>query len=186
MSNIQMESTLWRRSPKMKMQPQGPYDNDPPAHMHPQRPYTNAPPAHMHPQGPQTGFVNTSVNISQNSAPTPGMKTPTDYLAWSLFNFVFLNGFCLGYVATVYSIRSRDRRQMNDPVGAAEHASTARALNIAATVISSFILLIAIILVGVFVAAWVHLIYSVGIYDQFSNSGFHVPTPDPYLSWFDK
>uniref|UniRef100_A0A8C4QXA9 Uncharacterized protein n=1 Tax=Eptatretus burgeri TaxID=7764 RepID=A0A8C4QXA9_EPTBU len=49
-------------------------------------------------QGPQTNYPHTSVNIEQNPAPAP--KPPNDYLAWSLFNFVFLNAFCLGYVAT--------------------------------------------------------------------------------------
>uniref|UniRef100_A0A8C4R5K8 Uncharacterized protein n=1 Tax=Eptatretus burgeri TaxID=7764 RepID=A0A8C4R5K8_EPTBU len=66
---------------------------------------------------------------------------PKDYLAWSLFNFVFLNGFCLGY--------SRDRRQMNDPMSAAKHASTARALNITATILSIICYLTTIIVLSI-------------------------------------
>uniref|UniRef100_A0A8C4QAY0 Uncharacterized protein n=1 Tax=Eptatretus burgeri TaxID=7764 RepID=A0A8C4QAY0_EPTBU len=51
--------------------------------------------------------VNTSINMAQNAAPPTFMNPPKDYLAWSLFNFMFLNAFCLGYVATVYSIKVR-------------------------------------------------------------------------------
>uniref|UniRef100_UPI00358E4DA9 dispanin subfamily A member 2b-like isoform X2 n=1 Tax=Myxine glutinosa TaxID=7769 RepID=UPI00358E4DA9 len=100
----------------------------------------------MQPQGQYPGYEHTAVNMAPNPTTTYGMKPPKDYLAWSLFNFLFLNGCCLGYVATVFSIRSRDSRQMNDQVGAAKHASTAKALNIAATVFGIIMLIVCVIL----------------------------------------
>uniref|UniRef100_A0A8C4WW34 Uncharacterized protein n=1 Tax=Eptatretus burgeri TaxID=7764 RepID=A0A8C4WW34_EPTBU len=47
----------------------------------------------------------------------------------------------------IFLHQSRDRRQMNDPMGATNHASTARALNIAATIIALLAILITIIVV---------------------------------------
>uniref|UniRef100_A0A8C4QB49 Interferon-induced transmembrane protein n=1 Tax=Eptatretus burgeri TaxID=7764 RepID=A0A8C4QB49_EPTBU len=105
----------------------------------------------MQPQGQYPGYEHSAVNIAPNPTPMYGIKPAKDFLAWSLFNFAFLNGCCLGYVATVFSIRSRDSRQMNDQMGAAKHASTAKALNIAATVFGIIMLIVVIIL-------WVRII----------------------------
>uniref|UniRef100_A0A8C4QTF5 Uncharacterized protein n=1 Tax=Eptatretus burgeri TaxID=7764 RepID=A0A8C4QTF5_EPTBU len=97
----------------------------------------------MYPQARPLGFEDTSVNMT----PMPAMKRPVDHLAWSLFNFAFFNGCCLGYVATVFSIRSRDSRQMNDALGAAKHASTAKTLNIISTAIGVIITLILFVVI---------------------------------------
>uniref|UniRef100_A0A3B5QII9 Uncharacterized protein n=1 Tax=Xiphophorus maculatus TaxID=8083 RepID=A0A3B5QII9_XIPMA len=48
------------------------------------------------PGGP-TGVQHTVVNV-----PT---EPPTDYLVWSLCNFVYGNICCLGLVALIYSVR---------------------------------------------------------------------------------
>uniref|UniRef100_A0A8C4R6R1 Uncharacterized protein n=1 Tax=Eptatretus burgeri TaxID=7764 RepID=A0A8C4R6R1_EPTBU len=134
------------------VQPQGPYHGNPQAFMQPQGLYFSNPQAFMQPLGPQPGNINTSVNMVQNVTPTSDMKPFKDYFAWSLFNFLFLNAFCLGYVATVYSIRSRDRHQMNDMIGAAKHARTSKKLNIATTVITISILIILIIALPLYLA----------------------------------
>ncbi|XP_012863904.1 interferon-induced transmembrane protein 3, partial [Echinops telfairi] len=78
--------------------------------------------------------------------PTPG-PAPTvisirsevsvpDHVVWSLFNTVFLNIFCLGFVAFAYSVKSRDRKMVGDMIGAQSYASTAKCLNICALVFS--------------------------------------------------
>ncbi|XP_021024528.1 interferon-induced transmembrane protein 3-like [Mus caroli] len=59
-----------------------------------------------------------------------------DYIAWSTFNTVFMNGCCLGFIAYIYSVKSRDRKMVGDMTGAQSHASTAKILNIFALVIS--------------------------------------------------
>uniref|UniRef100_A0A8I3SBZ7 Uncharacterized protein n=1 Tax=Canis lupus familiaris TaxID=9615 RepID=A0A8I3SBZ7_CANLF len=49
-----------------------------------------------------------------------------DHVVWSLFNTIFLNWFCLGFVAFVYSVKARDRKMVGDLTGAQSFASTAQ------------------------------------------------------------
>ncbi|XP_038663975.1 dispanin subfamily A member 2b-like [Scyliorhinus canicula] len=79
----------------------------------------------------------------------PNVPPVRDHLPWSIFNFVYLNFCCLGFVALVFSVKSRDRKVMGDVEGARQYASTARALNIAMTVLAilSFIIIIVCIAV---------------------------------------
>ncbi|XP_055505075.1 dispanin subfamily A member 2b-like isoform X2 [Leucoraja erinacea] len=77
-----------------------------------------------------------------------------DHLPWSLFNLSYMNCCCLGLVATIYSVKSRDRKVVGDVEGALHYGSTARSLNIAATVLSIliFIIFIALAATGTFAA----------------------------------
>uniref|UniRef100_A0A8C0TM97 Uncharacterized protein n=2 Tax=Canis lupus familiaris TaxID=9615 RepID=A0A8C0TM97_CANLF len=72
-----------------------------------------------------------------------------DHVVWSLFNTIFLNSFCLGFVAFVYSVKARDRKMVGDLTGAQSFASTARCLNIWALVLG----IISIVLLGMAYAA---------------------------------
>uniref|UniRef100_H0XQL2 Interferon induced transmembrane protein 3 n=1 Tax=Otolemur garnettii TaxID=30611 RepID=H0XQL2_OTOGA len=70
-----------------------------------------------------------------------------DHVVWSLFNALFMNCCCLGFIAFAYSVKSRDRKMVGDLAGAKTYASTAKCLNIWALVLSligAAILLIAI------------------------------------------
>ncbi|EDM11959.1 rCG47837 [Rattus norvegicus] len=69
-----------------------------------------------------------------------------DYVAWSTFSTIFLNSCCLGFIAYVYSVKSRDRKMVGDMNGAQTYASTAKKLNIIAVVISVVCFIILIIL----------------------------------------
>ncbi|XP_075422751.1 dispanin subfamily A member 2b-like [Ascaphus truei] len=69
-----------------------------------------------------------------------------DHIVWSLFNAIFLNFCCLGFFALVFSVKSRDRKLIRDVSGATSYGSTARSLNIAATVLSILTVVIIIIL----------------------------------------
>ncbi|XP_067902874.1 dispanin subfamily A member 2b-like [Heterodontus francisci] len=82
----------------------------------------------------------------------PNVLAVRDHLLWSLFNFAFMNFCCLGFVALVFSVKSRDRKVVTDVEGARHYASTARALNIAATVLSILVFVIFIVMAfaGVF------------------------------------
>nr|XP_055115583.1 interferon-induced transmembrane protein 1-like [Symphalangus syndactylus] len=53
-----------------------------------------------------------------------------DHVVWSLFNTLFLNWCCLGFIAFAYSVKSRDRKMVGDVTGAQAYASTAKCLNI--------------------------------------------------------
>lgn len=77
----------------------------------------------------------------QSSAPVPttviNIRAETavpDHVVWSLFNTVFMNWCCLGFVAFAYSVKSRDRKMVGDMTGAQTYASTAKCLNICALV----------------------------------------------------
>uniref|UniRef100_UPI00398EB53F dispanin subfamily A member 2b-like n=1 Tax=Pristiophorus japonicus TaxID=55135 RepID=UPI00398EB53F len=79
----------------------------------------------------------------------PDVLPVRDHLPWSIFNFAFMNFCCLGFLALVFSVKSRDRKVVGDVEGARHYASTARSLNIATTVLSIlvFIILIAAVIV---------------------------------------
>nr|XP_011760673.1 interferon-induced transmembrane protein 2-like [Macaca nemestrina] len=53
-----------------------------------------------------------------------------DHVVWSLFNTLFMNPCCLGFIAFAYSVKSRDRKTVGDLTGAQACASTAKCLNI--------------------------------------------------------
>ncbi|KAF6103688.1 hypothetical protein HJG60_006582 [Phyllostomus discolor] len=58
-----------------------------------------------------------------------------DHIVWSLFNTLFFNVCCLGFVAFAYSVKSRDRKMVGDVIGARSYASTAKCLNVCALVL---------------------------------------------------
>ncbi|XP_066221283.1 interferon-induced transmembrane protein 3-like [Saccopteryx leptura] len=98
----------------------------------------------------------------QNSGPVMStvvnIQTETvvqDHIVWSLFNTIFFNPCCLGFVAFAYSVKSRDRKMVGDVMGAQSYASTAKCLNIIALVLGilviiGFIVLLALMLPAVF------------------------------------
>ncbi|XP_041054376.1 dispanin subfamily A member 2b-like isoform X1 [Carcharodon carcharias] len=81
----------------------------------------------------------------------PNVLPFRDHLLWSIFNFFYLNFCCLGFVALVFSVKSRDRKVVGDAEGARQYASTARALNIATTTLSIlvFIIFFALLFAGI-------------------------------------
>ncbi|XP_075946098.1 interferon-induced transmembrane protein 1-like [Anarhichas minor] len=92
-----------------------------------------------HPGGPMVQY--TTVNIDS--------EAPRDHVIWSIFNFFHLNPCCLGLAALIFSIKARDRKMAGDMSGARHYGSTARCLNIWATVLVCLLSLIIIILVAV-------------------------------------
>ncbi|GAB5578277.1 interferon-induced transmembrane protein 3 [Prionailurus iriomotensis] len=91
--------------------------------------------------GPQSPapMATTVINIqTETSVP--------DHIVWSLFNTIFMNWCCLGFVAFAYSVKSRDRKMVGDVIGAQTYASTAKCLNIWALVLGLLLTLTFIIL----------------------------------------
>ncbi|XP_064168142.1 dispanin subfamily A member 2b-like [Anguilla rostrata] len=78
-------------------------------------------------------------------APIP---PPRDHIVWSLFNFFYMNAFCLGFVALYFSIKSRDRKVVGDLEGAREYASTARCLNIVALCLTLLFVIVIVVLLA--------------------------------------
>ncbi|XP_036715115.1 interferon-induced transmembrane protein 3-like [Balaenoptera musculus] len=87
----------------------------------------------------QAPVTTTVINIrSETSVP--------DHIVWSLFNTIFMNWCCLGFVAFAYSVKSRDRKMVGDVVGAQSYASTAKCLNIWALVLGLLLTIVFIII----------------------------------------
>ncbi|XP_076971042.1 interferon-induced transmembrane protein 10 [Tamandua tetradactyla] len=77
----------------------------------------------------------------------PDTNEVNDYYLWSIFNFVYLNFCCLGFIALAYSLKVRDKKLLNDLNGAVEDAKTARLFNITSSALAaSCIILIFIFL----------------------------------------
>uniref|UniRef100_A0A8C6G407 Interferon-induced transmembrane protein 2 n=1 Tax=Mus spicilegus TaxID=10103 RepID=A0A8C6G407_MUSSI len=65
-----------------------------------------------------------------------------DHVVWSLFNTLFFNACCLGFIAYAYSVKSRDRKMVGDVIGAQAYASTAKCLNISSLIFSILMVII--------------------------------------------
>lgn len=86
-------------------------------------------------------------------------RQPRDYVTWSLFNFAFMNACCLGFMALVFSFKSRDRKVVGDVEGAASYGNTAKSLNIAALLLSILSVVLFIVLLATGVIALQQLTY---------------------------
>ncbi|XP_034091960.1 interferon-induced transmembrane protein 5 [Gymnodraco acuticeps] len=100
-------------------------------------------------QGRHEGFhgqpgVSTVVQCTSESFPP---EPPRDHIIWSLCCFLYSNACCLGLAALIFSIKARDRKVVGDMEGARHYGSTARCLNICATVLVSIMILIFLITV---------------------------------------
>ncbi|NXL81027.1 IFM1 protein, partial [Leptocoma aspasia] len=86
-----------------------------------------------------------STTVTVEEPPPP---PPRDHLAWSLFTTLYGNFCCLGLLAFVFSVKSRDRKVLGDYSGALSYGSTAKYLNITALVINTVIVVITITIVS--------------------------------------
>ncbi|XP_036292089.1 interferon-induced transmembrane protein 3-like isoform X2 [Pipistrellus kuhlii] len=103
------------------------------------------------PQGAMPSRTTTVINV-QTDTVVP------DHIVWSLFNTLFFNPCCLGFVAFAFSVKSRDRKMVGDVMGAQSYASTAKCLNIWAVVLGllmtvGLIVMLVILLPGAIRAA---------------------------------
>ncbi|XP_036136947.1 interferon-induced transmembrane protein 3-like [Molossus molossus] len=101
--------------------------------------------------GPQSSMQErtTVINIQPETA-------VPDHIVWSLFNTLFFNTCCLGFVAFAYSVKSRDRKMVGDVIGAQTYGSTAKCLNIWALVLGLLVIIGTVITVIVIVVTSVN------------------------------
>ncbi|NWT60004.1 IFM2 protein, partial [Erythrocercus mccallii] len=83
----------------------------------------------------------TTVIVEEPPSPPP----PRDHLVWSLCTAVYGNFCCLGLLAFLFSVKSRDRKVLGDYSGALSYGSTAKCLNITALAINIGIVIIVIV-----------------------------------------
>uniref|UniRef100_A0A2K6AUW5 Interferon-induced transmembrane protein 3 n=1 Tax=Macaca nemestrina TaxID=9545 RepID=A0A2K6AUW5_MACNE len=69
-----------------------------------------------------------------------------DHVVWSLFNTLFMNPCCLGFIAFTYSVKSRDRKMVGNLTGAQAYASTAKCLNIWALILGILMTILLIVI----------------------------------------
>ncbi|XP_037583290.1 interferon-induced transmembrane protein 3-like [Cebus imitator] len=69
-----------------------------------------------------------------------------DHVIWSLFDTLFMNSCCLGFIAFVYSVKSRDRKMVGDLTRAQVYASTAKCLNVWALILGIMMTILLIII----------------------------------------
>ncbi|XP_074774193.1 dispanin subfamily A member 2b-like [Athene noctua] len=82
------------------------------------------------------------------SVEAPPLPPPRDHLAWSLCTTLYANFCCLGLLALVFSVKSRDRKVLGDYSGALSYGSTAKYLNITALLLNIFLVILVIALVA--------------------------------------
>ncbi|KAG9335757.1 hypothetical protein JZ751_004186 [Albula glossodonta] len=94
----------------------------------------------------EDGRMNNFVRVT-----IPQVPPPRDHIVWSLFNFMYLNPCCLGFVALYFSVKARDRKMLGDHDGARDYGSTARCLNIVALCL--ILLMVVIFIIALCVAS---------------------------------
>ncbi|XP_052666862.1 dispanin subfamily A member 2b-like [Harpia harpyja] len=82
------------------------------------------------------------------SVEPPPPPPPRDHLAWSLCTTLYANVCCLGFMALVFSVKSRDRKVLGDYSGALSYGSTAKYLNITALLLNIFLIILVIALIA--------------------------------------
>ncbi|XP_051477267.1 dispanin subfamily A member 2b-like [Apus apus] len=73
---------------------------------------------------------------------------PRDHLVWSLCTTLYANFCCLGFLAFVFSVKSRDRKLLGDFSGALSYGSTAKYLNITALLLNILLVILIIALLA--------------------------------------
>ncbi|KAM9557343.1 dispanin subfamily A member 2b-like [Guaruba guarouba] len=105
---------------------------------------------------------------------SPPQPPPRDHLVWSICTMLYANICCLGFMALVYSVKSRDRKLLGDYSGAMSYGSTSKQLNITALVLSILLVALAIVIV-IFVAS--DIIASIKSFvDEQEHHTFYGPT----------
>uniref|UniRef100_A0A8D0C3N9 Uncharacterized protein n=1 Tax=Salvator merianae TaxID=96440 RepID=A0A8D0C3N9_SALMN len=74
-------------------------------------------------------------------------QLPRDYVVWSLVNSSFMNVAFLGFVALVFSFKSRDCKVVGDIEGAAKYGSIAKKLNILALILGIVFFVIIVVMI---------------------------------------
>ncbi|XP_062974807.1 interferon-induced transmembrane protein 5-like [Elgaria multicarinata webbii] len=76
---------------------------------------------------------------------------PRDYMIWSVFNTIYMNLCCLGFVALAYSVKARDQKVSGDLEAAHRYGSKAKCYNVLATLWNVVLplVLIALVVTGV-------------------------------------
>ncbi|NXJ68037.1 IFM1 protein, partial [Rostratula benghalensis] len=78
----------------------------------------------------------------------PPPPPPRDHLAWSFCTALYANVCCLGFMALVFSVKSRDSKVLGDYSRALSYGSTAKYLNLTALLLNIFLIALIIALLA--------------------------------------
>ncbi|XP_038263330.1 dispanin subfamily A member 2b-like [Dermochelys coriacea] len=98
--------------------------------------------------GPYSTYPYSGLGQSIAGQSIAGQEPPRDFVLWSLFNTIFCNVCCLGFMALVFSFKARDRKVLGDANGAGSYGKTAKCLNITVLVLSLLTVILIIVLVA--------------------------------------
>ncbi|KAM4018807.1 dispanin subfamily A member 2b-like [Anomaloglossus baeobatrachus] len=70
-----------------------------------------------------------------------------DHIIWSILNTFYMNFCCLGLIALIFSVKSRDQKLVGNQNGARNYGTTARSLNIASLVLTVLWFLITVTII---------------------------------------
>ncbi|NXC32722.1 IFM5 protein, partial [Campylorhamphus procurvoides] len=84
----------------------------------------------------------------------PDAPPPRDHLVWAIFNTLYMNFCCLGFVALAFAVKARDRKVSGDVEAARHFSSKARCYNALATAGS---VVLPLVLVALVVTGVIHL-----------------------------
>ena len=90
------------------------------------------------------GEPNNSAVVRTIMISMPREVSVPDHVVWSLFNTLFFNACCLGFIAYAYFVKSR--KMLGDVIRAQAYASTAKCLNISSLIFSVLMVIICIII----------------------------------------
>ncbi|XP_033909254.1 interferon-induced transmembrane protein 5-like [Acipenser ruthenus] len=106
-----------------------------------------------------------STVINVKSTPPP----PKDHLLWSICNTLYMNFCCLGFLALIYSVKTRDQNVLGNVKAAHLYSHKAKWYNILA---SGWNVIIPLLIIVLIVTGIVHLSNVEGSYDFFGEEGY--------------
>ncbi|NXL65766.1 IFM5 protein, partial [Chordeiles acutipennis] len=100
---------------------------------------------------PREDYLPAPAHKREPSRSIPVSPPPRDHLIWSIFNTIYMNFCCLGFVALAFSVKARDRKVAGDVEAARRFSSKAKCYNALATAGSVVLplLLAALVITGV-------------------------------------
>uniref|UniRef100_A0A8C6RNN7 Interferon induced transmembrane protein 5 n=1 Tax=Nannospalax galili TaxID=1026970 RepID=A0A8C6RNN7_NANGA len=102
----------------------------------------------------ELGEPHGSASVRTTVINMPREVSVPDHVVWSLFNALFMNFCCLGFIAYAYSVKARDQKVAGDLEAARRYGSKAKCYNILAAM---WTLVPPLLLLGLVVTGALHL-----------------------------
>ncbi|XP_040265477.1 dispanin subfamily A member 2b-like [Bufo bufo] len=92
----------------------------------------------------------TTIQVESTKLTTASEQPPVrDHIIWSIVNTFYMNFCCLGFIALIFSVKSRDQKSAGNSNEARSYGVRARSLNIASSVLTILWFLITVTIIYV-------------------------------------